>query len=338
MVLLRTFARAVLFPALVSGFIVAAGCSGSHGRPKGPVADMAVPVDAAMNDMDMDVVSAMPDLAMDAALPDAAAPMDAASAGHADLAPADAGSVLFVGHWKVLPGDVTAAGFSGLDIELGGSFSESGRTDGAESTGHYSEPSSVGVNLAYGSPPPGISGPYLDLDTAPAGDSEWVYGSADEAPDGSTLTVTLYAQRGGMGLRWATPTVIHLVAVPVPPAPLVGSWTVGSTADGTAIGFHSLTIAADGTWSETGRTDGEPPTGNFTLPSSIPVDPDFGPPPAGLAGPFIAIDDSPDGDGEWVYGWSVSADGKTLTLTLYAERRGMGLRWATPVTIALSAS
>jgi hypothetical protein len=117
-----------------------------------------------------------------------------------------------------------------------------------------------------------------------------------------------------------------------------GSWRVADS-DVAAAGFATLTVNADGTWSETGRTDDQPQSGRYTRPSTIDIDPSFGNAPAGMTGPYLEIDNDPNGDGEWVYGAAVeSVDGSTLTMTLYAQRFGMGLRWATPATLHLVAN
>jgi hypothetical protein len=89
-----------------------------------------------------------------------------------------------------------------------------------------------------------------------------------------------------------------------------------------------VTVTDDGAWTDTGRTDDESPGGDYTLPATISIDPDFGAPPAGMHGPYVELDNAPLGDGEWIYNYAESADGSTLTLTLYAQRMGMGLRWA----------
>ena len=117
-------------------------------------------------------------------------------------------------------------------------------------------------------------------------------------------------------------------------ASFAGTWTVAA-ADVTSAGFSSLTLAAGGTYTQTGRTDGESETGAWSEPTTIDIDPDFGSPPVGMHGPYIQLDNDPLGDGEWVYGFSESADGSALTLTLYAQRNGMGLRWAGVETINL---
>lgn len=122
-----------------------------------------------------------------------------------------------------------------------------------------------------------------------------------------------------------------------PPTPPQGMWECATTADAQRAGFETLMLEADGSWNETGRTDDQPPMGAWTQPSDPGVDPSYGAAPAGMHGPYVAINNAPDGDGAWVYGWSEAANGSTLTLTLYAQRFGMGLRWATPTTIALVA-
>ena len=58
--------------------------------------------------------------------------------------------------------------------------------------------------------------------------------------DGSSLTMTLYAMRKGMGLRWATPTVVHLVKHNAALPPL-GKWKPATSKDLTNAGFATLT-------------------------------------------------------------------------------------------------
>jgi hypothetical protein len=126
-------------------------------------------------------------------------------------------------------------------------------------------------------------------------------------------------------------------AVTQNPTPPQGLWECATTADAQRAGFETVALEADGTWSETGRTDDQQEMGTWTQPADPGVDPSYGAAPTGMHGPYVAINNEPDGDGAWVYGWSEAANGSTLTLTLYAARGGMGLRWATPTTISLVA-
>jgi len=167
--------------------------------------------------------------------------------------------------------------------------------------------------------------------------------SRSTVPARLTLRVTLLAALGAglaacplPGEAPATPADAGTIAPGPTSPPPQGTWQAATTADAVRAGFQTLALAG-GSWTETGRSDGQPPSGAYTLPASIDIDPSFGSPPAGMHGPYLEIDNDPDGDGEWVYGWSEAADGSALTLTLYAARAGMGLRWATPTTIALVA-
>ena len=137
-------------------------------------------------------------------------------------------------------------------------------------------------------------------------------------------------------LDGSTPTTPHDFAVAAPTTPF-GNWKVKTAADGAAAGFQTITFVAGGSWTETGRSDDQPQTGNNTRPGSIDIDASCGQPPAGMHGPYVEVDNNPNGDGEWVYGWTESANRSSLTLTLYAQRFGMGLRWATPTSINLVA-
>lgn len=113
---------------------------------------------------------------------------------------------------------------------------------------------------------------------------------------------------------------------------LVGNWKV--TSDVTAAGFATLELNSDSTYVETGRTDGQSEKGRYSEPATVSIDPSFGSPPAGMTGPYLQITTDQDGDGEWVYGYTLTQD--SLTLTRYAQRNGMGLRWASVETISLS--
>ena len=114
---------------------------------------------------------------------------------------------------------------------------------------------------------------------------------------------------------------------------VTGTWKV--TSDQTAAGFSTIAIHTDATYLQTGRTDGQPESGTYTQPETFTLDPDFGAPPAGMTGPYIVLDNAPQGDGEWVYGWTEA--GSQLTLNRYAQRNGMGVRWAAALTIELAA-
>lgn len=114
---------------------------------------------------------------------------------------------------------------------------------------------------------------------------------------------------------------------------VTGKWKV--TSDQTAAGFSTIAINPDATYSQTGRTDGQVETGTYTQPETFTLDPDLGAPPAGMKGPYLVLTNAPSGDGEWVYGWTAGTD--TLTLDRYAQRNGMGVRWASKLTIQLAA-
>jgi hypothetical protein len=247
-----------------------------------------------------------------------------------------------VGTWvPATAADLTAATFTSLTLQANAVWYESGQGfDGTPSVGVYSQPSSIPVGPEYGSAPAGITGPYLQLTDNSHGDGQWDYGAIHESADGSGLTMTLYAMRGGMGLRWATPTRVHLVRRDSSLPPL-GTWKPATSADRTSAGFATLTIAGGGAWSETGRTDGDTASmGAYSEPLTVPItDPSFGSAPAGMAGPYLQLAETGDDDGDWIYGFSEAADGSALTLNLYARSLGMGLRWANPaVTIKLVAS
>jgi len=115
-------------------------------------------------------------------------------------------SPTLVGDWKVTS-DVTAAGFATLQLNSDSTYAQTGRTDGQSEKGTYSEPSTISIDPDFGSPPAGMTGPYLQLTTDDTGDGEWVYGYALSQ---DSLTLTRYAQRFGMGLRWASVETITL--------------------------------------------------------------------------------------------------------------------------------
>jgi hypothetical protein len=244
-----------------------------------------------------------------------------------------------VGTWiPATAADATAATFTSLTLQSNDIWYESGQGfDGTISAGVYSLPSSIPVGADFGAPPAGMTGPYLQVTDNSKGDGQWDYGSLKVSTSGTSLTMTLYAQREGMGLRWAQPTVLHLVKHNASLPPL-GTWKPATTTDRTNAGFATVTIGGGGAWSETGRTDGDTDSqGMYSEPLTVPItDPDFGSPPAGMHGPYLQLAETGDGDGDWIYGFSEAADGSELTLNLYARSLGMGLRWANPaVTIKL---
>jgi hypothetical protein len=216
--------------------------------------------------------------------------------------------------------DRAAAQFT--ELTLGdGTWTESGRDDSFGSHGTYTEPSGIDISSDYGDPPAGLAGPFVSL--LDEEDGNWIYGWSQA---GDTLTLTRYAERKGMGLRWTSPPVIiQLVRAPAVP---VGTWTADDSA---AAGFDTLTLGADGTYTETGHTPdiADDDGGPYTTPGSIDIFPDFGLPPAGMTGPYISLTDTQDG--QWVYRYVVT-NGE-LTLTRYAERRGQGLRWVDPPVV-----
>ena len=53
-----------------------------------------------------------------------------------------------------------------------------------------------------------------------------------------------------------------------------------------------------------------------------------------MTGPYLQLVTDDTGDGQWDYGYTLAQD--SLTLVRYAQRNGMGLRWAAPLTITLS--
>ena len=244
-----------------------------------------------------------------------------------------------VGTWvPATAADVTAATFTSLTLQSNGIWYESGQGfDGTISAGVYSQPMSIPVGADYGSPPAGMTGPYLQLTDNSKGDGQWDYGAMKVSADGTTLTLTLYAMREGMGLRWAKPTLVHLTknAAALPP---LGTWKPATTKDQTNAGFTTVTISGGGAWSQTGRTDGDTDAqGMYSEPLTVPItDPSFGSAPAGMHGPYLQLAETGDNDGDWIYGFSEAADGSSLTLNMYARSLGMGLRWANPaVTVKL---
>ena len=244
-----------------------------------------------------------------------------------------------VGTWvPASAADLTAATFTSLTLQSNDIWYESGQGfDGTISAGVYSQPTSIPVGSDYGAPPAGMTGPYLQVTDNSKGDGQWDYGALHVSPGGSMLTMTLYAQRQGMGLRWATPTTIHLVKHNAALPPL-GTWKPATSTDAANAGFTTVTIGGGGAWSETGRADGDTDAeGLYAEPLTVPItDPSFGSAPAGMHGPYLQLAETGDSDGDWIYGFSEAADGSALTLNLYARSLGMGLRWANPaVTIKL---
>lgn len=244
-----------------------------------------------------------------------------------------------VGTWvPASDADLTAATFTTLTLQSNMIWYESGQGfDGTISAGVYSQPTSIPVGSDFGAPPAGMTGPYLEVRDNSKGDGQWDYGNLHVSADGSSLTMTLYAMRKGMGLRWTTPTLVHLVKHnnAVPP---LGTWKPATSKDQTNAGFATLTIGGGGAWSETGRTDGDTDSqGMYSEPLEVPItDPDYGPAPAGMHGPYLQLRETGDNDGDWIYGFSMPSDGSSLTLNLYARTLGMGLRWSNPaVTIKL---
>ncbi len=244
-----------------------------------------------------------------------------------------------VGTWvPSTAADLTAATFTSLTLQSNGIWYESGQGfDGTISAGVYSQPTSIDVGADFGSPPAGMTGPYLQLTDNSKGDGQWDYGATKVSANGSTLTLTLYAARSGMGLRWAKPTLVHLTKSNAALPPL-GAWKPATAKDQTNAGFTTVTFAGGGAWSQTGRTDGDTAAqGMYSEPLTVPItDPSFGSVPTGMHGPYLQLAETGDNDGDWIYGFSEASDGSSLTLNLYARSLGMGLRWANPaVTIKL---
>ena len=125
-----------------------------------------------------------------------------------------------IGTWvPATAADLAAATFTTLTLQSNWIWYESGQGfDGTPSAGVYSQPSTISIDPSFGSPPAGMTGPYLQVTDNSRGDGQWDYGAVKQSADGSTLTMTLYAMRGGMGLRWAKPTIVHLVRRRPPPS------------------------------------------------------------------------------------------------------------------------
>lgn len=167
---------------------------------------------------------------------------DASGDESSDLATADVQAdrtlaTRLVGTWvPATAADLAAATFTSLTLQSNEIWYESGQGfDGTISAGVYSRPTSIPVGSDYGSPPAGMTGPYLQVTDNSKGDGQWDYGALHVSTSGSTLTMTLYAQREGMGLRWATPTTIHLVKHNAALPPL-GTWKPATSTDAASAG------------------------------------------------------------------------------------------------------